>query len=283
MKWAVFEKIIKDYASRPGHVNIGTFGEPLLDPHITKRIEYIRAFNTIDRIGLTTNAYFLDEDKARLFIDNKVSLEISLDELEEKKFENVKKIKFKPVIKNIEKLLSLNDGTKKSIQINFRVKTMGKADDILSNPIYRELKQHKCTVDISPVASSGALTNWAGKFDKAGFLAANLNEKKINDHYKNYNLRNNAPCIQLWKWITVYYDGRVVLCCADIDANKVIGDLNKKKIKEVWTGEKINSLRESFKKRRRNDIPLCRFCDLHQGWRYLKIFYNKDLKVIRLD
>ena len=55
MDMDVYRKIIDDYGSRGGVLTFGTFGEPLMDKHMKKRIEYLKCYPKIHKIEIFTN------------------------------------------------------------------------------------------------------------------------------------------------------------------------------------------------------------------------------------
>lgn len=277
---ALFEKIINNYGEKGGIVRFGTFGEPLLDPGFTKKIDFIQKFTSIYKRELITNGYALDEDIARKLIDQKVDTEISLDELDKGLYEKLKGVSFDKTWKNLVRLFQLNDKAKIPIEINIRIKTSTSEEMIRNNPLFKELSHTNCTVELNPISTMDSLSNWGGKFDKASFIS----EGKIlrsQRAYKEFNLKNQAPCHQLWKWMVINWDGRVVLCCTDIYTNVVLGDLKKKKIEEIWRGPVLTKLREGFINRNGRKNGICKSCDLHLGWQYLKLYYNQSNSRIR--
>jgi radical SAM protein with 4Fe4S-binding SPASM domain len=70
----------------------------------------------------------------------------------------------------------------------------------------------------------------------------------------------NFPCYRQWLTFTALWDGRVSLCCADLDGHVVLGDLNTQSIADIWNGD-------AYRKVRREQLEsggpsICRQCDL---------------------
>jgi radical SAM protein with 4Fe4S-binding SPASM domain len=68
------------------------------------------------------------------------------------------------------------------------------------------------------------------------------------------------PCYRQWLTFTVLWDGRVSLCCADLDGQVVLGDLTTETIADVWNGD-------AYRRVRREQLEsggpaICRNCDL---------------------
>jgi radical SAM protein with 4Fe4S-binding SPASM domain len=70
-------------------------------------------------------------------------------------------------------------------------------------------------------------------------------------------LRNR--CFRMWSSCVVTWDGKVVPCCFDKDAEHEMGDLNTGSLKEIWTGENYRNFRKSIL-RNRKSIEICRNC-----------------------
>ena len=274
MSQKLFEKIIRDYAQYKGDIWFATFGEPFMDKNILNRIEFTRKFDSIENITILTNALLLSSDNVKRLIDLKVDIEISLDEINKDMFETVKQIDFDKVIKNILFLLDANQRTGSPIRVIIRMKTLQTEKEVKEAKLYQQIKELGAYVDLTPVATSDSIANWGGNFDKSQFFKNYFPGLTLNGNYKNYNVKNNAPCSQLWRNLVVMWDGKVVLCCVDMEGKVVLGDLNKNSILEIWKGEKIETVRKLFKNRSKSKIPLCKKCDLHQGWQYLRKYFN---------
>lgn len=275
MKMDLYRKIIDDYATRGGRLRFGTFGEPLLDKTFGQKIEYLKRYPSITKAEVLTNAFFLNQKIIPILIENSVGVEISLDELDKETFEDVKKMSYDVVRKNIVDFLEANDRSPNPVPVNFRVKTLKTIAETENHEFYRKISSHNCTIELTPI-DENIITSWAGKFDKGTFFKTFVKDfsqfKKFS--YKNYNLSNPAPCVQLWKWLIIYWDGTVVLCCVDMFSETKMGDLKEQSIQEVWQGQPLENVRRKMISRKRFDIPICQNCDIHLGWHNLKHYYN---------
>lgn len=66
---------------------------------------------------------------------------------------------------------------------------------------------------------------------------------------------NTALCSHPYKYMTVYWDGRVAACCADYNASYIVGDANKDTLDEIWNCPRMQHLRT-------DSAPLCKGCNL---------------------
>ncbi|MFQ5717134.1 MAG: radical SAM/SPASM domain-containing protein, partial [Nitrospinales bacterium] len=277
MKMPLYRKIIDDYAVRGGVIRFGTFGEPLMDKTFGEKISYLKKYPSIRKVEVVTNAFFLNEKIVPTLLENNVDVEISLDELEKDTFEEIKKMSYDVVRANILDFLDRNDRSPRPVKVNFRVKSSLSREDTMAHELFRKIVSHQCTLEITPIEED-SITNWGGRFDKTAFYEDHMKDaaivKKYN--YKEFNKENSSPCNQLWKWMVVYWDGSVVLCCVDMFSSEVLGNLNDSAIEEVWNGPVLNKLRKQMIQRKRFEIPICQNCDLHLSWQDLKTYYEPD-------
>jgi radical SAM protein with 4Fe4S-binding SPASM domain len=83
----------------------------------------------------------------------------------------------------------------------------------------------------------------------------------LSDSKKN-NFDKNAICNAFWNYITITWDGKVLICCLDWDAKYIVGDVNKNSIEQIWNNKKYRSFRRMVLNGKVKDIPLCKRCDL---------------------
>jgi radical SAM protein with 4Fe4S-binding SPASM domain len=89
--------------------------------------------------------------------------------------------------------------------------------------------------------------------------------KKYSRYKKNkdgdYEVKNSLQnhCWRLWHATVITWDGLVVPCCFDKDAQHQLGDLKGKPFKEIWHNEKYVNFRRSILQSRKN-IDICANC-----------------------
>jgi len=277
MDMVLYRKIIDNYGQRGGVLTFGTFGEPLMDKHIKARIEYLKRYTKIHKIELLTNAFFLNENIIPVILENGVGVDISLDELDKKTFEDVKKMSFDVVRDNIVTFLEMNSQAKQSVPVNIRIKTMKTVEETMKQELFKIITSYDCSVVMNTI-DDNIISNWAGKLDKESFFQEHkiFKTSKTQFTHKRFNQTNIAPCTQLWKWMVIYWDGSVVLCCADMFSQTIVGDLKSNSISEIWNGPNMKSYRNQMVGRKRFEVPLCQDCDIHLSWHNLKEYYDKD-------
>lgn len=83
---------------------------------------------------------------------------------------------------------------------------------------------------------------------------------------KRYQRRlQKMPCRDIYKAIYVYWDGRVVPCCYDLNGEMVVGSLYYETLQEIWDGYNVigginyPELRKRIKKDNKS-VGLCKRC-----------------------
>ncbi len=281
MDMDVYRKIIDDYGSRGGVVTFGTFGEPLMDKHIKERIEYLKRYPKIHKIEVLTNGFFLNDKMVPLLIEHGVGVDISLDELDKQTFEDVKKMSFDVVRNNIVAFLEMNSKAARPVPVNIRIKTLKTVEETLEQELFKIIASHDCSIVLNSI-DDNIISNWAGKLDKEAFIKeyAISSPDKTRYTHKRFNQTNVAPCTQLWKWMVVYWDGKVVLCCADMFSRSIVGDLKLNSITEIWNGPDLKKLRGQMVNRKRFEVPICQDCDIHLSWHNLNEYYDSNGKFL---
>lgn len=66
-------------------------------------------------------------------------------------------------------------------------------------------------------------------------------------------------CLRMWQSLVITWDGKIVPCCFDKDADYILGDLNKNAFPEIWKGNLYKEFRKNILHHRK-DIPICYNC-----------------------
>lgn len=76
-----------------------------------------------------------------------------------------------------------------------------------------------------------------------------------------YSIKNplDDQCWKMWHSCVVTWDGKVVPCCFDKDAEHVMGDLTTQKLKEIWNSKGYERFRKSILSSR-SMVEMCKNC-----------------------
>jgi radical SAM protein with 4Fe4S-binding SPASM domain len=70
----------------------------------------------------------------------------------------------------------------------------------------------------------------------------------------------NSSCDRPFHMMTVNTKGQVVLCCADLYSDVVMGDVTRDRLETIWNNESFGAYRTQLSKRDRQGLSLCSDC-----------------------
>lgn len=239
----IFEKGVRQYAEMGGgKISFSPIvGEPLLDPHLFERIELARRLRV--KVGFYTNGISLNNGgnvEKILGCQNIFRICISTAGFERQMFERVMRSKrYDAFIDGVEALLRGNSRMENPLDICLTLKPDKKVSDALSDRDFVDrILPH---IPRSKIACVVAYDNWCGTVTQGDLVGRMILAKPP--------ILKRKPCTSLYlPMITV--DGKVRACACrfarDFDDELIVGDLNEKNLSEIWHGEKIRRLRQSF-------------------------------------
>ena len=251
MQIDLFDKIIKELSPYLFNVNLYFQGEPMLHPSFFSFLRKDRNIHTI----VSSNGHFLSVENSEKIVNSGLSkLIVSLDGIDQETYSayringNVNKV--------LEGLKNVSNAKVKyrsllEIEIQFIVNKFNEAQI----PLVRKLaKTNKATLKLKSMQIN----------DKTDIgLWSPLNERFRRYKKKNgdYVIKSSLPdkCARLWLNPVITWDGKVIPCCFDKDAEYVMGDLNQDSFREIWNGPKYRMFRKSILTGR-NMIEMCRNC-----------------------
>jgi len=235
MDMALYRKIVDECASLGiGHVRMHNYGEAFVDKKLPEKIAYAKS-KGIREVGVITNGSLLGPDVAKAVVEAGLdAINVSLDAAGRETFESTRLgLKYDKVIANVEGLVRIR-------------RELGRRRPklILSFVRQENSAEEQAFIDHwSAVADKIHITelhNWAGTLKRRADV--------------------NFPCYRQWLTFTVLWDGRVSLCCADLDGQVVLGDLATQSIADIWNSDAYRRVR---REQLENGGPaICRNCDL---------------------
>ncbi len=97
--------------------------------------------------------------------------------------------------------------------------------------------------------------------DKGKWMPARGRFRRYEEINGGNTIRNSMPdrCLRLWFNPVITWDGLVVPCCFDKDAEFVMGDLKKDSFRTIWKNDRYREFREKVLTRR-SSVGICRNC-----------------------
>jgi len=241
MDMALYKKIIDEAATIP-QIDVLVFSglsETLLDPMFLERVAYAHQVNPKWRMELYTTGLLLTPEKFdALKQAGLTGVMISINAVTAEQHERVMGLvdKFATVCANTDYAIA----HKESMHVDVRAvysKDDFTYDDVI---VFYERWGHASLGGYGKVNQE---MNWA---DQLGRTISTFDP--------------NEPCIRALGRITVYWDGRVPLCCLDLLVKYPFGDLRTQTLREIYNSEAYTSFRELHRDGKAAQHPACRVC-----------------------
>ena len=252
----LFKNVIDQLADKLSYLIFYFQGEPYLHPDFLKLVNYAASKGIYT--ATSTNAHFLDSETARETVESGLDrLIISIDGTTQETYQSYR------VGGNLEKVL---DGTRNIT--TWKEKLGSKKPRTIFQFLVTKPNQHQ-------IKEMDALKIEYG-VDQVVFKTAQIYDfengspliptiEKYSRYRKNgdgtYHIKNQLlnHCWKMWHSCVITWDGKVVPCCFDKDADHVMGDLRKNSFQEIWKGEAYQQFRATLMKSR-DEIDMCRNC-----------------------
>jgi radical SAM protein with 4Fe4S-binding SPASM domain len=231
-------------------------GEPYLNPKFLEMVKYASSKNIYT--ATSTNAHYLDDDAAKKTVESGLSrLIISIDGTTQETYEQYRVGgDLKKVIKGAENIIKWKK------QLNSRT------PHVIFQFLVVKPNEHQ-VADVEVLAKKTGV-------DEVRFKTAQMYDyvkgnKLIPtiEKYSRYHLQDDGTyaiknqmlnhCWRLWHSTVITWDGLVVPCCFDKDAEHRMGDLKNSSFENVWKSPAYNAFRASVL-RSRSEIDICKNC-----------------------
>jgi hypothetical protein len=233
----------EDWCS-PYCVGLHGYGEPLLNKHFVKYVEYLQSAG-IKRVCFTTNGSLLTPTLAKQLLNFKFSfLEVSVETLDSASYERIRKnLIYDRTNLNVRNFLALRNerGSKQVIGLKLIV------DNFEQRPSVDRVR------DIFPGLQPGDVVVTSGRhnFGRKAFQSISSTQP------------SNNPCGLLWTQIMVLTDGRALACCADMDGEQfIVGDARSESLVSIFNSDRFEHFRALHTSGQRHTIPMCSICNI---------------------
>ncbi|HCV50197.1 SPASM domain-containing protein [Saprospiraceae bacterium] len=231
-------------------------GEPYINPGFLDMVKYAKdkGIYTIT----STNGHFLNDVNAKKTIESGLDrMIISVDGTTQETYENYRKEgNLESVLQGARNIVKwkkeMNSATPHTI-FQFLVV---KPNEHQIDEIYKIAEE----IGIDEVKLKTAQVY---EYEQGNDLIPTI--EKYSRYKKNtdgtYSVKNKLlnHCWKLWHACVITWDGLVVPCCFDKDAQHRLGDMKDKPFQEIWQGEDYDKFRKQLLKGR-DQIDICKNC-----------------------
>ena len=256
LKEDFFRKTIDELHKEVFYLTFYFQGEPYINPDFLEMVNYAHSKGIYT--STSTNAHFLNEENARKTVESGLDrLIISIDGTTQETYEAYRKAgKLSNVIQGTKNILKWKKELKsKKPEVIFQFLVV-KPNEHQIPELYKlakELGVDKVklkTAQIYDFENGNPLIPSIGRYSRYA--------QQSDGTYKIKNLLKNE-CWKLWHSCVITWDGIVVPCCFDKDAEHKMGDLKAGSFKEIWSGSAYNAFRKQLLKGR-DQIDICTNC-----------------------
>jgi len=218
-------------------IKLNYLGEPLIHPDVVEQVRFAKEQGILD-VMFNTNGALLTREMSKALLDAGIDgIFISFDSPYKESFEKVRVgAKFEEVLENAKNLFELRNSNPKYAHVFLR-----------SNKVLFPTDSEELIRDY--------INLWKDKADVVGFTSYmdQMNKKPIGPTPGLY-------CDQPWQRMLIRQDGLSYPCCADIIQGLCLGNAQEMTIKELWTGQVFQELREKHSTGRCHEIGACKLC-----------------------
>lgn len=253
MSMELVEKLCDELkGSTIGGVRLIRWGEPTMHPQFLEILRKLK--ETGKAVHFNTNGTLLDLEMIQKIVDLEIdSVKFSFQGVDKDSYEEMRYgSSWDKLLKNIRLMNELRgERDKPYIQISTTttVETKERIDAF--------------TAQMSP---------WCdyANVGRTELSHLNVEEMQISEErkqefrrlQKNENmLKRHLPgCPEVFDKLSIDWDGKVSACCGDYDNELVIGDFKNETLREIFCGERVQTIREMLSREDYDKLPLCRDC-----------------------
>jgi len=245
MDFGIFKKIVDEFPlNTVDSLGLYYFGESLLYPRLADATKYITNKDPNIYSRLRTNGQLLMEDKTRELLSSGLRcLEFSINGLEQDSYEKImKNASYQRLLENIYRYTLL----KKRMRVKQDSYIAAIFQDETSKDMARFVKRWS---KMMPVV----VTNLHDGFNVGG-----QSSKKGNGTKELY--QRTEPCPEVFYHAVILSNGEVTFCCADVEGTLSIGNVKSEGMRDIWHGEKAQTIRDLHTKKEFDKLPQCKNC-----------------------
>lgn len=256
MSIELLDKILREVKAHCTYINFYFQGEPYLHPQFLHMVKLCHDHGIYS--ATSTNAHFLNSEKAKATVESGLDrLIISIDGADQNTYESYRKEgDLSKVIKGTKNVLYWKKKLKSSTpHVIFQF--------LVVKPNEHQINEVKLIGDELGVDEVKLKTAQIYDFEDGNDLIPTI------DKYSRYQMEQNGKwsiknpldnhCWRMWSGAVITWDGKVVPCCFDKDAQHSMGDLHSHSFTEIWNNDQYKDFRASIL-RSRSEVEMCKNC-----------------------
>lgn len=231
-------------------------GEPFLNPHFPEMVKLAR--NRRIYVATSTNGHYLDDVNVEKIVNSGLNhLIISMDGLDQETYE---KYRVKGTLQTV------TDGVKRLVDAKKAMKSKFPFIELQFLVMSHNEHQMKAMRNYATQAGVDKLsfkTAQVYNFDSKNTIIPTLKSKsryrQLPDSSWVIAGKIKNKCHRIWSSLVVTWDGKVVPCCYDKNADYPTGNLLDDSLDDIWKNKVYSTFRKKVLSSR-GDIEICRNC-----------------------
>jgi len=257
MTLEVFNKILDKIAPYLIYLTLYFQGEPLLNPGFTEMVQMARKRRIF--VATSTNGHYLNDRNVDGIIKSGLNhLIISMDGTDQQTYEKYR-------VKG--ELQTLTDGIRRLVEAKRALNSdlpVIELQFLVMRHNEHQIPQMREFAKQAGVDKLSFKTAQVYNFDTESTIIPTLKSKS---RYRQTSdgkwvmakkIRNR--CHRIWSSLVITWDGRVVPCCYDKDADHQAGNLLDEPLSEIWKNQHYTAFRKQVLKNR-SETEICRNCE----------------------
>ncbi len=251
-----FRQIIDQLSPHLLYLTLYFQGEPMLNHHFFSMVDYAKKQRIM--VATSTNGHFLDTENARKIVESGLDrLIFSMDGMDQETYVkyraggNLEKVK--QGIANVLNWKKKLGKVHPLVELQFLVLGTNEHQLPLVKDFAREMKVDKLSLKTAQLYD----------FGKDNPLHTSIPEYSRYRKTKDGAMipKNSFPnrCHRMWHAPVITWDGKIVPCCFDKDADHILGGLPGNSFAVIWESREYQAFRNKIYSSRK-EVNICRNC-----------------------
>ena len=266
MSFENFKRVIDNIKDSVHITHLYYSGEPLLHPDICRMANYAHKNHLYTSIS--TNATLLDKEKAKeIFESGLDEIILCLDGVKKESYEAFRVgANFETVMENISYFCSKKQALKLQkpfIEMQFVLNRFNQNEVEAVRKLAQNLKVDRLHIKTFALGEYAYTPQEIEELSAKYFPEGEDNLGKRRYQKEGGRLVVKAPprfCPMVKSLAFILVDGRLSMCCYDLQGEYIWGDMLSQKLKDVWFNQELAEKRKMAIERR---YPLCKKCSIY--------------------
>jgi radical SAM protein with 4Fe4S-binding SPASM domain len=247
----LFNMVMKELGPYLFNVNLYFQGEPMLHPLFFSFINSCNKTHTV----VSTNGHFLSEENSEKIVRSGLNkLIVSLDGTDKETYSSYRMGgNVDNVIEGLKNITYAKEKYKSSVKIEIQF--------LVNRYNEHQIHEVRKLAESMHVLLKMKSMQILNKEDISKWLPSDHRFRRYKIKAGEYEINSSLPdrCARLWFNPVITWDGKIVPCCFDKDAEYIMGDLKEDSFREIWNGPRYKIFRRSILSGR-HMIEICRNC-----------------------